>query len=300
MFPSTGLLSQIDCPYKDGCNRGTLCLFRHIQTAKPSTNVGTGGVQKRQGRVVNESGRQKEAASDAFVDIGSEEITLDDSKPSIAPSIVPTNLGRAAKEHNSYSLGNPKETLAAIETLPATAAAATTTTTITTAATHSRDTTAANSSKKDSKPGHVSEANKGNAAVAEKLRAEPIRKDTDAEDNTPNSKKNSVEDWRTRTLNYDPESPGYDRKAEREAAVPQLKAIVGDKIGYSRRQRALEILYDHYKRIPDILKTMKETPSVAAMHAVESERNVYDSSVAGTYHGKLLVCLKELKQKAQA
>ncbi|KAJ2393736.1 hypothetical protein GGI23_004984, partial [Coemansia sp. RSA 2559] len=152
--------------------------------------------------------------------------------------------------------------------------------------------------------GHTPGANKGKAVVAEQAaQTELIRKNAAADANIPSpprSKGNSAESWRTRTLNYDPDNPGYDSTTEREAVVPQLKAIVGDKIGYFRRQRTLELLFDHYRRIPEIATALKESPSAAAMHAVESEKDVYDNSVAGTYHGKLLVCLKELKQKAQA
>ncbi|KAI9500194.1 hypothetical protein BX070DRAFT_255250 [Coemansia spiralis] len=104
--------------------------------------------------------------------------------------------------------------------------------------------------------------------------------------------------WQTRTLNYDRDSPGYDNRTEGEAIAPQLKAIVGDKIGYARRQRTLEILHEHYMRIPEIASALSISPWTAAMHAVENEKHIYDNSVAGTYHGKLLSCLRELKQKA--
>ncbi|KAJ2388515.1 hypothetical protein GGI23_006038, partial [Coemansia sp. RSA 2559] len=87
MFPSIGLLSQVDCPFKDGCTRGTVCLFKH-RKATSST-----GARKTE-LAVNAGERLSEAASEDFVDIGSEDITLDDPKPSVVPA---TSVREVAK-----------------------------------------------------------------------------------------------------------------------------------------------------------------------------------------------------------
>ncbi|KAJ2559238.1 hypothetical protein EV175_000435 [Coemansia sp. RSA 1933] len=269
MFPSTGLLSKIECPFRDECNRGTLCLFKHPE----ATNKG----KKELAENVDIGPKKTEMVE--LVDFSSEEITLEDAKP-VAPVPPIVRAPQKVRWHDITANTKGKQTV-----LPAVVGQSTNPDPQRKAASSSTTAGIMSGAKKKEPP-------------------EPIRQSVGAEHNAPKTQHSSTEkeeDWRTRTLNYDPENPGYDSTTEREAVVPQLKAIVSDKIGYSRRQRALEILYDHYKKIPGIMTAMKETtPSVAAMRAVESERDVYDSSVAGTYHGKLLVCLKELKQKAQA
>ncbi|KAJ1845731.1 hypothetical protein LPJ70_002373 [Coemansia sp. RSA 2708] len=102
-------------------------------------------------------------------------------------------------------------------------------------------------------------------------------------------------DWRALTLNYDQHGPAFDPATERQPCVPQLKAVVGDKVGYARRQRALQTIFQHFARID--ADDTPAAPWMPAMHAVLCEAELYDSSVSGTYHGKLLTCIKALKQR---
>ncbi|KAJ2516535.1 hypothetical protein H4217_004518 [Coemansia sp. RSA 1939] len=331
MFPSIGLLSQIDCPYKNECNRGSLCLFRHVKSADSGKVTGTnaGANQSQHARTATVERRQSIAERDDFADIGREEIVLEDpvapisAPPSVSATAPATATGtrtaRAPTGNNGNRSHNPEEssTMKArnnvakpVTAVPAAAAAAVEGPPVIKANVGAIDkqTVSVNPNKDVVVSQHKSIpfADKEKPSVAEKTQKEPTSVNTDDTDNKAQCFPESAaashpeEDWRTRTLNYDPDNPGYDSRTEKEAIVPHLKAIVGDKIGYARRQRALEILYEQCKKTPDIVSDMEETPSVAARHAVEREKHVYESSVAGTYHAKLLVCLKELKRKAKA
>ncbi|KAI7827776.1 hypothetical protein BX661DRAFT_182421 [Kickxella alabastrina] len=102
--------------------------------------------------------------------------------------------------------------------------------------------------------------------------------------------------WRELTLNHDPNSPAFDKNTELQPTVPSLKAIVGDRVGYMKRQKTLEKLHVLFAKLTDV-EEIKEKPWVPAMLAVENELQIYNTSVAGTYHSKLLLLLRELKSQ---
>ncbi|KAJ1939302.1 hypothetical protein EC988_007350, partial [Linderina pennispora] len=79
----------------------------------------------------------------------------------------------------------------------------------------------------------------------------------------------SGDKWRLLTLNYDRRHPGYDPKTEVQAVAPQLKAIVGDRIGYAKRQKSIQLMFDLY------MKVHKGEWVGAAQDAVERELGVY-------------------------
>ncbi|KAJ2633170.1 RNA exonuclease 3 [Coemansia sp. RSA 1290] len=115
-----------------------------------------------------------------------------------------------------------------------------------------------------------------------------------ATDSATSAASEKADQWRGLTLNYDSNGPAYDPATEKQAKVPQLKAVVGDKVGYLRRQRALETIYKYS------LEIHKEAePWAPARHAVLEEAELYAASVGGTYHGKLLTCLRSLKQQVK-
>ncbi|KAJ1894210.1 hypothetical protein LPJ66_005324 [Kickxella alabastrina] len=102
--------------------------------------------------------------------------------------------------------------------------------------------------------------------------------------------------WRELTLNHDPNSPAFDKNTELQPTVPSLKAIVGDRVGYMKRQKTLEKLHVLFAKLTDV-EEIKKKPWVPAMLAVENELQIYNTSVAGTYHSKLLLLLRELKSQ---
>ncbi|KAJ2491782.1 hypothetical protein IWW37_001981 [Coemansia sp. RSA 2050] len=97
--------------------------------------------------------------------------------------------------------------------------------------------------------------------------------------------------WRALTLNYDTTGPAYNSECETTRVVPQLKAIVGDKIGYAKRQRALTLIYEN-----TAAKTTEGPSWMPAKLSVVCEDRIYRESGPGSYHGKLSVCLKNLKK----
>ncbi|KAJ2664921.1 hypothetical protein IWW48_000535 [Coemansia sp. RSA 1200] len=294
--------------------------------AKPAdsgkiTGTNTGVGQSQHARTATVGRRHSVAERDDFADISREEIVLEDPVAPISapPSVPATSTARAPAGNSGNRSNNPEESFVMkarnnvtkpVAAPAAAAAAAVERSPVIKANVGAigKQTVSVNPSKDVVASQHKSilSADKEKPLVAEQTQKEPTLVNTDDPGNNaqrlPESAatSHSAEDWRTRTLNYDPNNPGYDSRTEKEAIAPHLKAIVGDKIGYARRQRALEILYEQCKKTPDIVSAMEETPSAAARHAIEREKHVYESSVAGTYHAKLLVCLKELKQKAKA
>ncbi|KAJ2831016.1 hypothetical protein GGI24_001729 [Coemansia furcata] len=215
MFPSLGLLSQIDCPHKDKCGRGTLCLYRHrpVPAVIPDTTA-----------------------------------TAIKRKPEPPPQ-PPSVVDAAQKATRDLTSEPPPTAVVAQEPVPSTAAILV-------------ESTPVLAEKKE----HIAAppATSGSAC------------DTDA--------------WRVLTLNYDTAGPAYDNESETARVVPQLKAIVGDKVGYAKRQRALALIYE-------LMAAKTPEPSwMPAKLAVECEDRIYRESGAGTYHGKLAGCLRSLKK----
>ncbi|KAJ2509238.1 hypothetical protein IWW47_000128 [Coemansia sp. RSA 2052] len=201
MFPSLGLLAQIDCPHKDKCGRGSLCLYRHHRTEPANREP----VKKE---------RVRKKPVDAV-----QEATVQEP----APTTQPTAAVQAANS-------NPVElTPMAVE-----------------------------------------------PTLVVKAEEPPVPGDDMA--------------WRALTLNYDAAGPAYNSACETTPMLPQLKAIVGDKIGYAKRQRALTLIYELMS------KDHSGPPWMPAKLAIEREDQIYRDSGPGTYHGKLAVCLKDLKK----
>ncbi|KAJ2851539.1 hypothetical protein IWW36_001023 [Coemansia brasiliensis] len=227
MFPSLGLLAQIDCPFREQCHRGSTCLFKH----KPSHSI------KHAQQQLN-SIQQRDMAM-------KEEILLEDT----------------VAQPQTSSKNNPVAVRAAVTREPITPWP---------------------SSEFKPKPTYT----------------EHVSQRLDEKERAADSAKSAASDkagqWRGLTLNYDSAGPAYDPATEEQAKVPQLKAVVGDKVGYARRQRALETIYKYSMQIHQGAE-----PWVPAKHAVLEEAELYATSVGGTYHGKLLTCLKSLKQQAK-
>ncbi|KAJ2453676.1 hypothetical protein EV183_002080 [Coemansia sp. RSA 2336] len=215
MFPSLGLLSQIDCPFREQCHRGSTCLYKHTASH--------GHARQQLDRVHDMAMK--------------EEILLED------PVAPPQNTkNRPARVTRKPIVGWPS-----VDFVPA---------------------------RKE----HV-----------ERRLEEKERAPDSAEGAAPEK----ADQWRGLTLNYDIDGPAYDPATEEHAKVPQLKAVVGDKVGYLRRQRALETIFKYSLEIH-----RGAEPCAAARHAVLEEAGLYAASVGGTYHGKLLTCLRSLKQQA--
>ncbi|KAJ1956287.1 hypothetical protein GGI12_005343, partial [Dipsacomyces acuminosporus] len=104
--------------------------------------------------------------------------------------------------------------------------------------------------------------------------------------------------WRALTLNYNRLGAGYNSETESQAILPQLKAQVGDKVGYAKRQKAIQLFYEQYLRI-DSGDVGQGRNWVPAMHAVEREQAVYKVSAPGTYHVNLVNSLRQLKRVAE-
>ncbi|KAJ2890438.1 hypothetical protein IWW38_004130 [Coemansia aciculifera] len=200
MFPSVGLLSQVDCPYKDKCGRGSLCLYRH--RPEPSKKE----VVKKEAEI---------------------------KKPADATQEPPESQEPPAQEP----------------------------------------------------PVHEPAAQE--PVVQEPIVHEPAVQKVITQPSVPDD----TTDWRLLTLNYDTTGPAYNSLCESTQALPQLKAIVGDKIGYAKRQRALTLIYEHISKT-----TATSPPWLAAKLAIECEDQIYRDSGPGTYHGKLSACLKDLRK----
>lgn len=97
-------------------------------------------------------------------------------------------------------------------------------------------------------------------------------------------------DWRKLTLNYDRTGPAFDPLTDdpQKQVLPQLKAIVRDKVGYAKRQLAVQKLFERFVKLEQL--------ETAAQQAVETEHSIYTDSVAGTYHSKLVNQLRSLKK----
>ncbi|KAJ2035034.1 hypothetical protein H4S03_004585 [Coemansia sp. S3946] len=226
MFPSLGLLSKIDCPHKDKCGRGTLCLYRHRPVPVPAPAVTpestATAINKKKPELPPQPQPQPPKVVDCTQTVTSKDVTSA-PQPAIAVAQVPVNSTAAIL----------------VESNPA-------------------------------------PAEKKEQVVAPPVPSDPAC-DTDA--------------WRALTLNYDTTGPAYNSECETIWVVPQLKAIVGDKIGYAKRQRALTLIYEHTSA-----RTSGGPSWMPAKLAVESEDRIYHESGAGSYHGKLAVCLKSLKK----
>ncbi|KAJ2697027.1 hypothetical protein FB645_006034 [Coemansia sp. IMI 203386] len=205
MFPSAGLFAKIECPFRDKCGRGSLCLFDHRPPAANAKR--TAAVSVRQ--VAAEPAVRKPTVT----------------QPAQMVSTPPT---------------------APIRSTPPP------------------------------------------APVPSKAPSPPPPAPTPTP--TPSA------DWRHLTINYDASGPGYDARTEQQAVVPQLKAAVGERVGYARRQRSVEMLFEHHMQLMDAA-TVAATPWVAAEQAILDEAAVYSGSGAGTYHSKLLARMRELKKQ---
>ncbi|KAJ2084091.1 hypothetical protein H4R24_000300 [Coemansia sp. RSA 988] len=240
MFPSLGLLSQIDCPHRDRCQRGTLCLFAHdrCRSRKPSMT---------------------EKPRPSLLD--STEIWLEqpDAETQIEKPKSALKVSSDALPHKGDVESEDASARQALERALA-----------------------------EFRPPVKCEVPEEAPRMQEALM--PLVENEPAKNSEP------VDDWRERTLNYDRSGPAYDPATESRVVQPQLKAMVGEKVGYAKRQRALETLFKHLVVIH--AADSPETPWLPAMQAVQSEAEVYGNSVAGTYHGKLLTRIRELKQQA--
>ncbi|KAJ2108393.1 hypothetical protein GGI16_001158 [Coemansia sp. S142-1] len=224
MFPSLGLLSKIDCPHKDKCGRGTLCLYRHRPVPAPAPAV------------------TPETTATA----------INKKKPELPPQPQPPKVVDCTQIVASTAATSAPQPAIAVAQVPVKSTAAI-----------------------------LVESNPVLAEKKEQVVAPPVPSDPACD----------TDAWRTLTLNYDTTGPAYNSECETIRVVPQLKAIVSDKIGYAKRQRALTLIYEH---------TSARTPGgpswMPAKLAVESEDRIYRESGAGSYHGKLAVCLKSLKK----
>ncbi|KAJ2747475.1 hypothetical protein GGI20_000464 [Coemansia sp. BCRC 34301] len=194
--------ANIDCPHRDKCGRGSLCLYRHRSDPEKKEPVKKEMVKKQSASVVQEA-----KAHDS----------------------VPTAQATAAVQ-TAEPQTQVESKLVAAEPTP--------------------------TAKAECEPSEV--------------------------DNTT---------WRALTLNYDYMGPAYNSLCETTQVPPQLKAIVGDKIGYAKRQRALALIYEQ------MIKANSSPLWMPAKLAVECEDQIYRDSGPGTYHGKLAVCLKDMKKQ---
>ncbi|KAJ2615018.1 hypothetical protein H4S08_001446 [Coemansia sp. RSA 1365] len=244
MFPSLGLLSQIDCPHRDRCQRGTLCLFAHdrFRPRKLSTS------ERSQSALVG--------STEIWLEEPDSEIQTKQSEPTPAGD-ANTLLPESDAESKDIGARQALERALAEFRPPA----------ITQSPEKSPHSEDAQITLVDNERGSISAKNS-----------------------------TSVDDWRQHTLNYDRSGPAYDPATESRVVQPQLKAVVGKKVGYAKRQRALETLFRYLTDIH--AADSSEKPWIPAMHAVRSEAELYSASVAGTYHGKLLTRIRELKQQA--
>ncbi|KAJ2691036.1 hypothetical protein IWW39_000244 [Coemansia spiralis] len=220
MFPSLGLLSQIDCPHKDKCGRGSLCLYRH--RPMPAPTVAPEGTAPATPKNKPEPSSQPVAAVSDVQKVTPKDLASA-SQPAVVVTREPVNSAAATLVESNPVLSEMKE----------------------------RD------------------------SVASPVASSPAG-DTDA--------------WRALTLNYDTAGPAYNSECETTRVAPQLKAIVGDKIGYAKRQRALTLIYEH-----TATKTTEGPSWMPAKLSVECEDRIYRESGPGSYHGKLSACLKNLK-----
>ncbi|KAJ2753384.1 hypothetical protein GGI19_003173 [Coemansia pectinata] len=225
MFPSLGLLSKIDCPHKDKCGRGTLCLYRHRPMSVVSVPV-----------VIPETTAT----------------AINKKKPEAPPQPQPPKVVENAQIVTPKAVTSVPQPAIVVAQEPVNSTAAI-----------------------------LVESNPVLAEKKEQVIAPPVASDPACD----------TDAWRALTLNYDATGPAYNSECETIRVVPQLKAIVGDRIGYPKRQRALTLIYEH------TAAKNPEGPSwMAAKLAVECEDRIYRESGAGSYHGKLAVCLRSLKK----
>ncbi|PIA15818.1 hypothetical protein COEREDRAFT_9054 [Coemansia reversa NRRL 1564] len=243
MFPSLGLLSQIDCPYRNRCQRGTLCLFAHdrYRLRRPSTS-------EKQSALFDSTEIWLEEP-DSEIQTEQPEIVLAEDVNALLPESDAESKDLGARQALERALAEFRPPV--ITEAP-------------------------------EKPPHAEDAQ--------------ILLVNSKQDSISAKNSTSVDDWRQHTLNYDRDGPAYDPATESRVVQPQLKAVVGEKVGYAKRQRALETLFRYLKDIYSA--DSSEKPWLPAMHAVRSEAELYSASVAGTYHGKLLTRIRELKQQA--
>ncbi|KAJ2229150.1 hypothetical protein H4R99_006161 [Coemansia sp. RSA 1722] len=212
MFPSVGLFAKIECPFRDKCGRGSLCLFDHRPPAANANAKRTAAVSVRQ------------------------------------VAAVPAVRKPTAVTQPAQMVSTPPT--APIRSTPPP------------------------------------------APVPSMAPSPPPPAPTP----TPTPAPAPSADWRHLTINYDASGPGYDARTEQQAVVPQLKAAVGERVGYARRQRSVEMLFEHYMQLMDAA-TVAAAPWVAAEQAILDEAAVYNGSGAGTYHSKLLARMRELKKQ---
>ncbi|KAJ2373522.1 hypothetical protein GGI05_007456 [Coemansia sp. RSA 2603] len=247
MFPSTNLFANIECPHKDKCGRGKLCMFKHspVQYPKRTEIPPKKAVEKP---VQPEKPQQIEPPKKA-------ELPKQPEQPDTADH---TEHKRQLEPERHTE---PQKVLVKVLENKSTPSSAPTNQT-------SESVTPLEPSQNPKAP--------------------------------PETALDETIDWRQLTINYDKEGPAYDSACETTPTIPQLRAVVGDRVGYARRQKSLGILFNKYLELCDP-QTLKQSPWMPAQQAVTSEHLVYINSGAGTYSSKLLVCLQELKdqQKSQ-
>ncbi|KAI8325688.1 hypothetical protein GQ54DRAFT_192127 [Martensiomyces pterosporus] len=269
MFPSLGLLSQIECPYKGDCMRGSLCFYKHLEKHRQM--------------------KQPQPPSASCIkdwDATNEEILLDDNGKNEADqqrAVAKPHSG--ARKSMAYPQQDPgtgaqttkdeKEIGRHITPVP-----------------QCHDHNLQSTNSVETPPPNNTASAKSGENEAGSAAVDPCHKTAHEE-----GEKDAGASWRALTLNYDRANAGYNAEAESRAILPQLKAVVGDRIGYPKRQKSVELFYEQYRRI-DSQCIVDGRPWAAAMHAVEREQAVYRASAPGTYHADLVSSLRQLKKEA--